>query len=210
MKEGKVDVTDEEDLIEETNSSSAQIKNDIIGQDSIADETNSSQVAHEHHDENDVDAVDPVSTTEKSFPGSKLPQYNKIVLGKLPDNGWRRLEIISRGGKATSKYSSYVIVYDVEEKQGKCIDWSNVEEWKEVAPEEIFSSSVDNPSVMKAKFQELEKWKEYNVYDGVEKSLFLFVRSAHLKRVTLKLLSSLKVSRTLIPMFELILPCVQK
>ena len=91
-----------------------------------------------------------------------------------------------KGRKATGKYSSRFNVYDVEEKQEKCIGWSNVEEWKEIALEEILLSSFDIPSVIEAKFQELENWKQCNVYHEVktmDKSLFLFVESAHLKRV---------------------------
>ena len=94
-----------------------------------------------------------------------MPQHNETVQAKIPDNGWRYLQIKSRGRKATIKYSNYVKVYNAKQKQGKCIDWSNVEEWKEVAPEKILLLSIDNPSVLEAK---LEKWKQYNVYDEVE------------------------------------------
>ena len=46
-----------------------------LWQDSIVDETNSSQVAHEHYNENSVDAV---SSSETSFPASKLAKHKKL------------------------------------------------------------------------------------------------------------------------------------
>ena len=101
--------------------------------------------------------------------GHELPKKNQTVLAKTVNDVWKRFDIISRAGKATGKYPNHLNVFDKEESKGYCIDWSNdITEWKEIDAEEVLIAETENPSILDAKFKELEKWVNYGVYEAVE------------------------------------------
>ena len=58
-------------------------------------------------------------------------------------------------------------VLDEKENKSLSIDWKeNVIEWKEVEPEEVLVSFVYSMEQMEAMFVELEKWREYEVFEA--------------------------------------------
>ena len=80
------------------------------------------------------------------------------------------MQVISRGGKATGKYSSWYNVRNVTDDVVEPIDWNNVQKWKpHVLHEEVLASNIgiDDTDLAQAKFEELKKWKENNVYETV-------------------------------------------
>ena len=112
---------------------------------------------------NDVTVDESQSNTTFTLPKAKM-----TVLAKTTDDVWKKYEVISRGGKVTGIYRDYVNVYDVNEKKASCVNWRDVTEWKEVEPQEILIASNDTPEIIEAKFQEIDKWIEYDVFDEVE------------------------------------------
>ena len=107
----------------------------------------------------------------QSFSGAKLPKKNVSVIAKMADGSNKNYQIISRAGKATGKYADFLNVFDTESKEGKCIDWKNdVQEWKESSVQDVMLSTFHNsPDLLNAKFEELRKWQEYDVYEVVDK-----------------------------------------
>ena len=82
----------------------------------------------------------------------------------------KQLKVISRAGKATSKkYNSWLNVIDEETQETQALDWKEVKEWEELPAEEILISDSYNPAeLLAAKFDEIKKWNDYDVYEEVE------------------------------------------
>ena len=94
-----------------------------------------------------------------------------MVLAKISDtDDYKQFKIVSRAGKATSnKYSTWLNVQDVETQEVSSIDWKDVQEWKVLPVEEVLVSNSYNPDeLLTAKFDEIKKWKDYDVYTEVE------------------------------------------
>ena len=102
------------------------------------------------------------------------PALKSLVKCKLADDNeeWRMLRIDSRGGRANGRNQNWFNVYD-NEKEGKgmfSVNWDKVEEWSTVAEEICMSARAvapDDPVVLEAKHLELEKWKQFEVYNEV-------------------------------------------
>ena len=109
--------------------------------------------------------------SERYFVGSIKPKVKQFVEYQLKDtNDLKCVQITSRGGKATGKYSSSYNVRNVTDDVVEPIDWNNVQKWKpHVLYEEVLGSNIgiDDIDLAQAKFKELQKWKENNVYDTV-------------------------------------------
>ena len=103
------------------------------------------------------------------YPGSVIPKRQQHVLAKTFDNEWNEYTIMSRAGKATGQYADWVNVHNKNTNKGYSVNWrEEIEEWKEVEPEEVLISYAPSHDVMDAMFKELEKWRDYDVYDEVE------------------------------------------
>ena len=87
------------------------------------------------------------------------------------ETSWKTVTILGRGGKATGKYKNFLNVMDTQTKEQDCIDWKNdVEEWIPIDSEVVLitGSKLYDLEVEQAKVNELNKWKQHNVYEEVE------------------------------------------
>ena len=112
-----------------------------------------------------------INVSDGQATNNVLPKVKSMVLAKISDeDDFKQLKIISRAGKASSaKYSTWLNVQDVETQEISPIDWKNVQEWKELPVEEVLISNGYNPDeLLSAKFEEIKKWKDYDVYTEVE------------------------------------------
>ena len=119
----------------------------------------------------DGQATTPNSETDIPAPSACiLPKKNSTLLAKTNgDDEYQRIKVIGRGGKASGKYNSYVNVLDETNNELKCIDWNGVKDWRELPSEEVLISDEFKPDdLLAAKFKEIEKWNEYEVYTEVE------------------------------------------
>ena len=79
--------------------------------------------------------------------------------------------IQSRAGKSKGKYGDWVNVHEKNADKPKSINWKeSVVEWKEIVPEEALISYNNSTETMDAMFRELQKWRDYEVYEEVEES----------------------------------------
>ena len=75
--------------------------------------------------------------------------------------------VISRAGKATGINQYWPNVKNLQNGIMKSADFEQITEWTKIQEEVLFSA--DNyPEVLKAQQDELDKWREYKVYDEVE------------------------------------------
>ena len=98
------------------------------------------------------------------------PMKSTICYRSFRDNGWRTVDTISRGGKATRKYKNYRNIRNKETNQIECVDWkAEVKEWYMKNPEEVLltGSKLPDMTVLEAKLNELDKWKKYEVYEEI-------------------------------------------
>ena len=102
--------------------------------------------------------------------GNSLPKVKSTVLAKpnSEDGAWKRFQIISRGGKATGKYANYLNVLDTENDTTDCIDWGTISEWKQINEEILITEQYNKEDILAAKFEEMDKWREFDVYQEVE------------------------------------------
>ena len=77
---------------------------------------------------------------------------------------------MSRGGKATGKYQSYLNTRNLENRTTHRIDWSKIEKWRPInTMEDVLISESNIPNdIYCTKIDELKKWKENNVHEPVE------------------------------------------
>ena len=81
---------------------------------------------------------------------------------------WRKGVVHSKAGKATGKYRNCLNVENKETGEIKCNDFErDISEWSQVAEEVLLSTNFDEMSVSMAKEQELESWKQNNVFTEV-------------------------------------------
>ena len=97
-----------------------------------------------------------------------LPKVKSSVVAKTDGSNWRQLKVISRAGKRTGKYGNYLNVLDENTKQMECLDWEKVNEWKSIPAEEVLIADTNMDEMLVAKSDEIEKWKEYQVFEEVE------------------------------------------
>ena len=111
--------------------------------------------------------------------GESVVKFSPIVLPPLKstvqylsnkDDKWKTVDVISRAGKATEKYRNFLNIEDKETDQIKCIVWKEeVKEWIPVNTEQVLmtGTKLHNLSVAEAKLKELQKWKNYEVYEEI-------------------------------------------
>ena len=111
--------------------------------------------------------------------GKSVVKFSPIVLPCMKstvqylsnkDDKWKTVDVISRSGKATGKYRNFLNIKDKETDQIKCIDWKEeVKEWIPVNTEQVLmtGTKLQDLSVAEAKLKELQKWKNYEVYEEI-------------------------------------------
>ena len=97
-----------------------------------------------------------------------LPKINSAVVAKSNgEKDWKHLKIISNGGKKTGQYKNYLNVLNTESNETDCVDWSKVTEWRNVEEEILMSEELNKEDVLAAKFEEMDKWVDFETYTEV-------------------------------------------
>ena len=111
--------------------------------------------------------------------GESVVKFSPIVLPHMKstvqylsnkDDKWKTVDVISHDGKATGKYRNFLNIKDKETDQIKCIDWKEeVKEWIPANTEQVLmtGTKLQDLSVAEAKLKELQKWKNYEVYEEI-------------------------------------------
>ena len=71
---------------------------------------------------------------------------------------------MGRAGKVTGKNKYFLNIQDDEDETGKCIDWRNLNDWKEINENISFCSDEE---IINAKVNELTNWDINGVYKAV-------------------------------------------
>ena len=71
---------------------------------------------------------------------------------------------MGRAGKVTGKNKYFFNIQDDEDETGKCIDWRNINDWKEINENISFCSDEE---ILNAKTDELTNWESNEVYKEV-------------------------------------------
>ena len=105
----------------------------------------------------------------KELPKS-LPSFKSNVRFRLPGSeDWRDVKVISKRRQATGKYGQWLNVVDKETQEVESLNFDEVEEWEEAQTEEVLISETHNvDEVLNSKLIEMDKWKEYGVFEEVE------------------------------------------
>ena len=97
----------------------------------------------------------------------QLPRIGQKIAFIDPDtNKKEKFIAVNRAGKANGKNKHWFNVKNIMSNVIKCVDFEKVE-WQ-IVEEEVLYSSSNNPQVLAAKQKELEKWKDYDVYEEVD------------------------------------------
>ena len=97
----------------------------------------------------------------------QLPRIGqKISLADPDTNKKERFVVVNRGGKATGIHKYWMNVKNISSGAIKCVNFEKLQ-WTLIEEEVLYTSS-NNPEVLVAQQVELDKWKEYDVYDEVE------------------------------------------
>ena len=59
-------------------------------------------------------------------------------------------------------------VLDTESNKTDCVNWDTISEWKQIDEEILINEQYCKEDVLPAKFEEMEKWKAFDVYQEVE------------------------------------------
>ena len=112
-------------------------------------------------------AADNEAVIVKSAPTNEalslLPRVNDHVRFADEED---EFVVLSRNRKGVQGSKSWFNVKNVQNKIKKCVDFSSVK-WTKVGNEVLYNNH-DPPDVIKAKDQELERWKQYDVFEEVE------------------------------------------
>ena len=112
-------------------------------------------------------------TNRVSKPNSEYPLPRSQVAIKFRNNeDWIKYKIISKGWKATPgtqcRNKDWYNVYEGDDTELSSIYWKDVVEWKEL-PEDVLISCLDEDiEATQAKMEELQSWKDFNVYEETE------------------------------------------
>ena len=131
--------------------------------------------AEQNTDTAELDDASEVNAFVTGKPQSEIiPKPKETVEFRSSDDRWFKAKVLSRAGKATGKYKSWLNIQYIEPEnlngQTTNMDWSTeVAEWRNIEnnPEnENLALIVDDYADAKAK--EIQKWQENNVYQRVE------------------------------------------
>ena len=93
---------------------------------------------------------------------SVLPKAKTRIAYLEDENSeWKHATVLGRAGKVTGKNKFFMNIQDDGEVSGRCVDWRNIDDWKEVCEEVNFCSDKD---LLEAKHKELLNWEANKVY----------------------------------------------
>ena len=82
-------------------------------------------------------------------------------------NSWEQAVVISRGGKAKGVHKYWFNIKNIKDDNMKCVNFEVIRGWKNLTTEEVLWANTETFPVTEAKMQELQKWKDNDVYDEV-------------------------------------------
>ena len=108
----------------------------------------------------------PSQLEVESFP--KMPKIRDRIQFIDPDtNELNEYLVISRAGKASGIYRHWMNVKNMKNGCIQSVDFDKISQWTPVH-EEVMYSAENSQEVLQAQKDELDKWKEYQVYEEVE------------------------------------------
>ena len=119
--------------------------------------------------------VDTLQTDETETPSrlevesfSKMPKIRDRIQFIDPDtNELNEYLVVSRAGKASGIYRHWLNVKNMKNGRMQSVDFDKISQWTPVH-EEVMYSAENSQEVFQAQNDELDKWKEYQVYEEVE------------------------------------------
>lgn len=111
-------------------------------------------------------------SNQQSFSSIIMPRIKSIVRYKpKEENSWKTAKILSRGGKVSGRYKDFLNIEDGDTNEKDCINWKeDVDMWSPIETETILivGTKLNDLNVDQAKANELQKWKDHNVYTEVQ------------------------------------------
>ena len=110
---------------------------------------------------------------EETMRNITVPKVRDRIKFKDPDTGkFTDCIVVSRAGKVgktgSGSFKSWFNVKDTETQAMKSVDFEVVTDWEKVENQETIFSVEASHSVASAQLEELQKWKDYKVYEEVE------------------------------------------
>ena len=111
---------------------------------------------------------------EETKPKKILLKKDDRIVYKDKDDVWKEAVVTSRAGKATGKFANWYNIIDTQDSNSKSLDFGATEfEVMQDLNEEVHVVCVpkeqrNSPECLKAKMKELEKLKEFDVYEVVD------------------------------------------
>ena len=98
-----------------------------------------------------------------------LPKIgDKVDFREVNDEQWKTAQIMSRAGKSTGKYASWFNIENTENNEKTSLDFNkDVSEWKLHNKNKNSTEALNEANTLKAKHRELERWKNFHVYEEV-------------------------------------------
>ena len=75
--------------------------------------------------------------------------------------------VVNRAGKASGIYRNWLNVKNMKNGRMQSVEFDKISQWTPVH-EEVMYSAENSQEVLQAQKDELDKWKEYQVYEEVE------------------------------------------
>ena len=108
----------------------------------------------------------PSQLEVESFP--KMPKIRDRIQFIDPNtNELNEYLVVSRAGKASGIYRHWMNVKNMKNGRMQSVDFDKISQWTPVH-EEVMYSAENSQEVLQAQKDELDKWKEYQVYEEVE------------------------------------------
>ena len=109
----------------------------------------------------------------QTFDNTSLPPLKSLVKCRISDDptSCRNLRIVTRGGRIGGKNAKWFNVYDPADEDTKLfsVNWDEVLEWCHVDEEQCLAvRSVKDPAIVEARYEELQRWKDFDLYEEVE------------------------------------------
>lgn len=143
---------------------------------------NPENINNQSNNSSDVESTDienatsNIASTNTTY-AVKIPEINQNFKYKiLVDDEWTVAKILSRAGKASGSNKNW---RNIENEHGEkySIDFDKISQWELLEPETEPTEEVNvviiskdrhnNSDVLAAKQRELDRWKQFNVYDAV-------------------------------------------
>ena len=185
--DGKVFKSNENSLSEQNNltendvSGNSNVKEIFIDEDDNEDDILKENITNEYNQDNTNEKIENLNDSSiLTYDTDTSNQYNKNIITQqkpilpsaktriayLPndESDWRHATVLGRAGKVTGKNKYFLNIQDDEDETGKCIDWRNINDWKEINENISFCSDEE---IINAKVNELTNWDINGVYKAV-------------------------------------------